>query len=119
MNKDDKDRFDRIEDLLMACVQGPQLIDKNGNGHWHLKKEVTIAHILSSLAVVGLILTAWYSLSGAVDVLAAQTKNVTEARIVAVETKIDLTDTNVQRSLDSITTELRIINEKLDAKADR
>lgn len=119
MTKDEKARFDRIEDLLMACVQGPVLKDKSGNAHWHLKKEVTIAHILSTVVGVAIIVTAWYSLSGAVDVLAAQTKNVTDARMVAVETKVDLTDTNVQRSLDAINSELRTINDKLDAKADR
>ena len=111
MTKDETARFDRLERLLVSS--------NGGNGHWHLKKEVTVAHILSSIAAIALILTAWYSLSGTVDALAKKTENLSDARITAVETKQELNDVHVQQALDTIGTELRLINEKLDGKADR
>ena len=111
MTKDEAVRFDRLEQLLVNS--------NGGNGHWHLKKEVTVAHILSSVAAISLIVVAWYSLSGAVDALAQKTEHLSDARITAVETKQDLNETHVQNSLDNIATELRLINEKLDGKADR
>ncbi len=111
MTKDESIRFDRLEHLLVA--------GNGGNGHWHLKKEVTVAHILSSLAVIALVVTAWYSLSGTVDALAQKTEHLSDARITAVETKQELNDAHVNASLSDIATELRLINEKLDGKADR
>ena len=49
----------RIEKMLIE--QHAQ----NGN-HWHIKKEVTVAHLLSTIGVVGLVVASWFSLSAAV-----------------------------------------------------
>lgn len=111
MNNDEALRLERIEQLLISSG--------GGNGHWHLKKEVTVAHILSTFGFLGLLIAAWYSLSGAVEVIAVRTENLTDARMTAVETKQDLNDTHVQQALDNIASELRLINEKLDGKVDR
>ena len=111
MTKDENERFDRLEQLLVSS--------NGGNGHWHLKKEVTVAHILSSVAVIALVITAWYSLSGTVDALAQKTEFLSDARITAIETKQELNDEHVKTALTTIAMELRLINEKLDGKADR
>ena len=111
MTKDESMVLDRIEQLLVAA--------NGGAGHWHLKKEVTVAHILSSLGFLALLITGWYSLSGTVDAINQRTENITDARMTAVETRQDMTETHVESALDNITVELRMINEKLDDKVDR
>lgn len=111
MNKDENMVLDRIEKMLVAIHEG--------GGHWHLKKEVTVAHILSTFAFLALLIASWYSLSGAVDAIAQRTENITDARMTAVETRQDMNEDHVQKSLDSIAMELRDINAKLDDKADR
>jgi hypothetical protein len=89
------------------------------NQHWHLKKEVTVAHILSSLGVLGLVVTAWFSLQAAVATLDQRTFNVTDARISIIERDVHAIQRQVNSSLMEIKTELRSINDKLDDKADR
>lgn len=99
----------RIEKMLIE--QRAQ----NGN-HWHIKKEVTVAHLLSTIGVVGLVVASWFSLSAAVDTLQAQTENVSEARLVGLEARVESDEAFVQGTLNDIKIELRDMNSRLDDK---
>ena len=99
----------RIEALLIKQHA------ENGN-HGHVKKEVTVAHILSTIGVVGLVVASWFSLSAAVAGLQAQTQNVSEARLVAVETRLTDGEMFVNTTLTDIKTELRTMNKRLNEK---
>ena len=104
-----ENQLHRIEALLIKQHA------ENGN-HWHVKKEVTVAHILSTIGVVGLVVASWFSLSAAVAGLQAQTENVSEARLVAVETRLTGGESHTTVVLNDIKTELRSMNKRLDEK---
>jgi hypothetical protein len=104
-----QEQLHRIEALLIKQHA------ENGN-HWHVKKEVTVAHILSTIGVVGLVVASWFSLSAAVAGLQAQTENVSEARLVAVETRLTDSELHTTVVLNDIKIELRSMNSRLNSK---
>lgn len=87
--------------------------------HWHLKKEVTVAHILSSIGVVGMLIAAWFSLQAAVGTLEARTVNVTDARMTAIERDVAAQQRQLSNNMIDIKTELRSINSRLATHADQ
>jgi hypothetical protein len=109
----DTDRLARIENLLTIQVNGH-------NEHWHVKKEVTVAHILTTLGAIVLILTAWFSVRGDVQSLqSAIAHPVSDARVTSVERDVVNMRSTYENTFTEIKTELRSINDKLDEKEDR
>ena len=106
------ERIQHIETMLVDAANGK-------NQHWHLKKEVTVAHILSSIGLVGMLIAAWFSLQAAVAAVDHRTENVTDARMTAIERDVQSVQRQLNTSLLDIKTELRSINDKLDDKQDR
>jgi hypothetical protein len=105
-------KLHQIEQMLCDARDGK-------NQHWHLKKEVTVAHILSSIGMVAILVAAWFSLTAAVNAIDVRTVNITDARVTALETNVRNISITTNSSLLEIKTELRSINEKLDHKVDR
>ena len=104
-----QESLQRIESLLTE--QNAQ-----NDNHWHVKKEVTVAHILSTIGIVGLVVASWFSLSAAVASLQDRTANVTEARLVKVETRLTDGETAVNGTLTDIKDELKTMNSRLNDK---
>jgi hypothetical protein len=111
-------RLDTIEHLLVQHLK----IDKQIAGQqdtWHLKKEVTVAHILTSIGVVALVIASWYSLSGAVAAIDNRTATITNARMTRVELQVENTAASMREGFQSINENLGAINGKLDVLEER
>lgn len=103
------DRLEAIESLLREEFTAR---DK----HWHLKKEVTVAHILSTFGMVSLVLASWFSLTAAVEAVETRTSSITDGRIVAIEQKIEALNRQVNSSLGRIETKLTRLEDKFDQR---
>lgn len=118
MDKETHSRLDTIESLLLQHLQ----VDKKSMEaakHWHLKKEVTVAHILSTIGIVGIALASWFSLSSAVAALDTRTENITESRIAVVESELHSSAEYMRENFRSINGSLEVINSKLDILEER
>lgn len=78
---------------------------------WHLKKEVTIGHIFTSLTVTGSVLLWVFSLSSRVEVIATEVNHI-KGDMVKIEHR-------TSENLSEIKGSLIRIEEKIDRKADK
>lgn len=111
-------RLDSIEALLVGHIKSTAAADDVGR-HWHVKKEVTVAHILSTCGVLGLLVVSWFTLTSTVEAIDTRTLNITEARIGSVEQHVDTLDTFMRDNVTTINTSLTGINTKLGELAER
>ena len=100
------EKLETIEALLLEA--------RASDRRWHMKKEVTVSHILSTMGMLGLIIAGWYSLQNAVASVEARTAHVSDARITAIEANVQSLQRQVTSSLVDIKVELRRINDRLD-----
>lgn len=112
------DRLNTIEALLTRHLQLDKEVVEEQR-HWHLKKEVTVAHILSTIGIVGIALASWFSLSAAVAAIDTRTENITESRIAVVESELHSSAEYMRENFRSINTSLATINTKLDTLEER
>jgi 16S rRNA G1207 methylase RsmC len=113
-----QDRLDTIEALLTRHLQLDKEVVETQK-HWHLKKEVTVAHILSTIGIVGIALASWFSLSAAVAAIDTRTENITESRIAIVESELQNSAEYMRDNFRSINGSLAAINSKLDILEER
>jgi|Cruoilmetagenom7_1024161.scaffolds.fasta_scaffold09569_3 hypothetical protein len=111
-------RLDAIEKLLVAHLEVDRGIAFKG-AHWHLKKEVTVAHILSSFGIIAIGIGSWFSLTSAVEALDTRTVTITEARVSGVESDVKNLDGYMREHLGGINISLIAINRKLDVLEER
>lgn len=112
------DRLDTIEALLTRHLSLDKEVVEQER-HWHLKKEVTVAHILTSVGIVAIMLGSWFSLSAAVAALDTRTENITESRMSVVESQIGSSDAYMRENFRNINSSLALINSKLDRVEER
>lgn len=118
MDDDLLGRLDSIEGLLVTHIKDSR--DKDIEvAHWHVKKEVTVAHILSTLGVLALLVVSWFTLTSTVQAIDTRTLNITEARIGSVEQHVETLDTYMRDEVGAINTSLGAINTKLGDLAER
>ena len=113
-----QDRLDTIEALLTRHLKLDKEVVETQR-HWHLKKEVTVAHILSTIGIVGIALASWFSLSAAVAAIDTRTENITESRIAVVESELHSSAQYMRDNFRSINGSLEVINSKLDILEER
>ena len=118
MDDDLISRLDSIEALLVGHIQTTSKVDEAGK-HWHVKKEVTVAHILSTGGVLALLVVSWFTLTSTVEAIDTRTLNITEARIGSVEQHVETLDTYMRDEVGAINTSLGDINTKLGDLAER
>ena len=118
MDDDLLSRLDTIEGLLVTHIKDSR--DKDTEvAHWHVKKEVTVAHILSTLGVLALLIVSWFTLTSTVQAIDTRTLNITEARIGSVEQHVDTLEVFMRDNVSTINTSLTGINTKLGELAER
>ncbi len=112
------DRLDTIEALLTRHLKLDKEVVEQER-HWHLKKEVTVAHILTSVGIISILVASWFSLSAAVAALDVRTQNITESRMSVVESQIDSSNEYMRENFREINSSLALINSKLDRVEER
>lgn len=112
------DRLDTIEALLTRHLKLDKEVVEQER-HWHLKKEVTVAHILTSVGIISILVASWFSLSAAVAALDVRTQNITESRMSVVEAQIDSSNGYMRENFREINSSLALINSKLDRVEER
>ena len=118
MDDDMISRLDSIEALLVGHIKNTATTADEGR-HWHVKKEVTVAHILSTCGVLALLVVSWFTLTSTVDAIDTRTLNITEARIGSVEQHVDTLDAFMRDNVTTINTSLTGINTKLGELSER
>lgn len=98
----------------MEHIEGLMVHKHREDAHWHLKKEVTVAHLLTSIGAIALVVAAWFSMNAAISSIDQRTAEIDDARITRLETTLTNMDRQMSNSLRDIKSELRDLNHSLD-----
>jgi hypothetical protein len=116
--EDLQNQLRRIEELMSHHVALEQQVAAQ-DSVWHLKKEVTVAHVLSTIGIVGLVLTSWFSLSASVAAIEMRTEKITDSRVSVVEAEVEASTEYMRENFRTINSSLAVINQKLDTLEER
>lgn len=111
-------RLDAIEGLLVRHLT-VDVEQSEKTKHWHLKKEVTVAHLISSAAIITVVIASWFTLTNTVDALDARTLNITDTRVAGIEDHVEVVDDYMRENFGTINRSLITINGKLDVLEER
>jgi hypothetical protein len=116
--EDLQNQLRRIEELMSHHVALEKQVAAQ-DSVWHLKKEVTVAHVLSTVGIVGLVITSWFSLSASVAAIEMRTEKITDSRVSVVEAEVEASTEYMRENFRTINSSLAVINQKLDTLEER